>query len=100
MNCTVPYVVSRTPNSRGGVVEIWSDGYYIETGYKLPNTKTYTISHSIINSSFLSASAINNYNITINIYLNDTTLTVTAHTASGGSYDSWDGYWKVEGYIR
>ena len=31
-NATYPHVVSRTPNSQGGVVEIWSDGYCVVTG--------------------------------------------------------------------
>lgn len=31
-NATYPHVVSRTPNSQGGVVEIWSDGYCVQTG--------------------------------------------------------------------
>lgn len=33
VNATVPYVMSRTANSYGGVVEIWSDGYCVQTGY-------------------------------------------------------------------
>lgn len=31
-NATYPHVVSRTPNSHGGIVEIWSDGYCVQTG--------------------------------------------------------------------
>ena len=32
VNATCPVVISRTPNSQGGIVEIWSDGYCVQTG--------------------------------------------------------------------
>ena len=31
-NVSVPYVISRTSNNYNGVVEIWSDGYCVQTG--------------------------------------------------------------------
>lgn len=33
-NTIPPYVVSRTANSLGGMTEIWSDGYCVQTGIK------------------------------------------------------------------
>lgn len=32
VNATCPVVVSRTPNNQGGIVEIWSDGYCVQSG--------------------------------------------------------------------
>lgn len=32
INTSVPYIVSRTPNNYNGIVEIWSDGYCVQTG--------------------------------------------------------------------
>ena len=32
VNAECPTLLSRTPNNQGGVVEIWSDGYCVQTG--------------------------------------------------------------------
>lgn len=32
VNASCPVVISRTANSQGGVVEIWSDGYCVQSG--------------------------------------------------------------------
>lgn len=99
-NCTVPYLVSRTPNNQGGVVEIWSDGYYVETGEKAADVMTYTLSHTITSCTNLETSTRNNYNITLNVYLSGTTLTVIGLQSNGSQYNSWTGYWRAEGYIQ
>ena len=32
VNASCPVVISRTANNQGGIVEIWSDGYCVQTG--------------------------------------------------------------------
>ena len=73
-NATYPHVVSRTPNSQGGgVVEIWSDGYCVQTGcgnFAGGNTQY--------------------ENITINLTqaYKDTSYTLTASKGNGNYYSS------------
>jgi hypothetical protein len=44
VNATCPVVISRTSNNYGGVVEVWSDGYCVQTGRgELNETSTTTI---------------------------------------------------------
>lgn len=65
VNATCPVVMSRTPNEQGGVVEIWSDGFCVQTGYL--------------------ASANNNTNITISLteaYNNASYLVFTTTSAN------------------
>lgn len=100
VNATCPTLLSRTPNNQGGVVEIWSDGYYVETGVKSPNVKTFSLSREILTVTCLDCSTRNNYSITLNIRLSGTTLTVLAYNTAGSEYNAWDGYWRAEGYIR
>lgn len=104
INCTVPYVRSRTPNEQGGVVEIWSDGYCVQTGYTTSvNTDT-----AIINLS--QAFTDTNYLVTLQGYgssssANASTVSIIStssfYARSSGSASNWNSlYYKAEGYIR
>lgn len=103
VNTTVPYVVSRTANSQGGVIEIWSDGYCVQTG---------TIGQS-------TTSGFPKYTITLDQAYKDTNYTVqvtghyTSNTESGTNYCyaktvntisivsiGYGSDWRTEGYIR
>lgn len=53
VNITVPYVVSRTANSHGGIIEIWSDGYCVQNGYTLSGNNTLTLEQSYKDTNFL-----------------------------------------------
>ena len=46
VNAECPTLLSRTPNNQGGVVEIWSDGYCVQTGIALKNSNSITITFS------------------------------------------------------
>ena len=102
VNCTVPYVMSRTPNNKGGVVEIWSDGYCVQTGVISTNTNPYTLTFS---QPFKDA----NYQIFKNIQLDSSQTTDVRGTmffnltrTSATTY-TWNGEkenWRAEGYIR
>lgn len=99
VNCTVPYVVSRTPSSQGGVVEIWSDGYCVQSGYDAGNTvtirldKTYKYSDYLIFLSRLSGS-------TTTVSKDYWARTVTQNTFEIYKQDNLGIYWRTEGYIR
>ena len=101
VNCTVPYVMSRTSNSQGGVVEIWSDGFCVQTG--IDNTKSAS-AHTVS----LTNAYVGNYivytsyqgtdgslsNGAINIY-NKQASSFTVYT-----YSADEVAWRTEGYIR
>lgn len=102
-NATYPHVVSRTANNDGGVVEIWSDGYCVQTGL-VTTGGTVTLSQPYKDT---------NYVITIG-----TAVTGTGSGLSGSVYYSktassfyfykdyvsanrnTGGCWRTEGYIR
>lgn len=102
VNSIPPYVVSRTANSQGGGVEIWSDGYCVQTGVISTNTNPYTLTFS---QPFKDA----NYQIFKNIQLDSLQETDVRGTmffnltkTSATTY-TWNGEkenWRAEGYIR
>ena len=113
-NVTVPYVMSRTPNEQGGIVEIWSDGYCVQTGKLVINsasvasanysTKDLTLpvpytqltsyyvqaKHDRFNAGFAS-DVIGKACSSVSVYqVND----------SGNSFANPYVVWRTEGYIR
>lgn len=108
-NCTVPYVVSRT-KTETGMVEIWSDGYCVQTGTITSVVlNTYTSATVNLSQSYIDT----NYNVQIIQWDNGQTLGIEAatngqsvHTKSTDSFviASWSWtygrMWRTEGYIR
>lgn len=103
VNAECPILLSRTPNSQGGVVEIWSDGYCVQTG--------------IIGQA--TSSGYPKYTITLEQSYKDTNYVVmvtgryTGDTANGTNYCyanttttisivsvGYGSFWRTEGYIK
>jgi hypothetical protein len=103
-NALNPVVVSRTASSQGGVVEVWSDGYCVQTGVVSNlTTDTATI-------TFDKAYKDTNYNIYLSCHVNNSSAQyayvrnapTTEHIVikASGSVTINKTYWRVEGYIR
>lgn len=108
-NSTAPYVVSRTANSLGGMTEIWSDGYCVQTGlFSLSVTTAQGKSFTVT----LPQSYVNN-----NYYCNISTDVGWSDNVQGGIEDVETTYfsgflwhtthdttiivrWETKGYIR
>ena len=103
INATCPVVISRTPNEQGGIVEIWSDGYCVQTGYlaQANNNTNITISltEAYNNASYLvftTTSAANHWLVA----QNKTQNTFVLYSSDVNNNTSTDMYWRTEGYIR
>ena len=113
-NANFPHVVSRTSNSYGGVVEIWSDGYCVQTGQV-------TIAKQNANTSLSTAVTLpqpykmTDYYVAPLTFITDggnttglrnhandrTTTTLTIKTYSTTSIsNNYTAQWRTEGYIR
>lgn len=107
VNAECPVVISRTPNSQG-VVEIWSDGYCVQTG---SNIDTGTASNGSVTISFANAFKDTNYTISLSLGKDNTfpdtngTYAHTNKTVSSfqirrfGQTTRYADY-RAEGYIR
>lgn len=111
VNATCPVVISRTPNEQGGVIEIWSDGYCVQTGLwtgsvsatsnndnsfyvTLPQAykdNTYLVNY-ISNSPWVMLDA--------RYEANTTTQFMVYMHAYGGTRTISQLMWRTEGYIR
>ena len=102
VNAECPTLLSRTPNNQGGVVEIWSDGYCVQTGivtngsqttvtldvpYKDTNYKVFPV---------VTVSGPTNYEASS---FTTTSFNWNWHRESA-SYVFQDMRWRAEGYIR
>lgn len=109
-NCSVPVVVSRTPNNQGGVVEIWSDGYCIQTGVVIRSTQDIAI---ILDQSYndtnyiITALSTNNSGVSGSMTMIDSsgTKTVSGFILITNFYGAVptaniQTMWRTEGYIR
>ena len=114
VNTSVPTVISRTVNSLGGIVEIWSDGYCVQTGCGNFTAETNTYQDIIINLS-QSYRDLNYILITSKgegTFFANSTLAGTKRSVSQikiGYYDiagqsraraGFQYSWRTEGYIR
>lgn len=111
VNATCPVVVSRTPNEQGGVVEIWSDGYCVQTGYS-----PYSNNSNPVTINLSQAYKDTNYNVIIGkgARINEFDTQPTMQQAynftinsfiHGGAYNGSSNFrrgafYRVEGYIR
>lgn len=117
VNAECPTLLSRTPNNQGGVVEIWSDGYCVQTG--ILNSSTWNSGAIIFPTPFVDANyiitatctAYNNpdNNLAYVSYYNTSktkngiTLTTCGEYNGGMSGSYGNGAfinWRAEGYIR
>jgi hypothetical protein len=109
VNATCPVVISRTPNEQGGVVEIWSDGYCVQTGIVATATAdiTYTVnlSQSYKDASYIITLTENNssnnagiVNIHSNIAVNSFEIRLSHKYNSAGT--PINTHYRTEGYIR
>ena len=107
VNATCPVVISRTPNEQGGVVEIWSDGYCVQTGRKSQTIGTGDTSFSItLDQAYKDTTYIPIVKV-FGGYAASNVINV-----EGKSVSSFSGYsrsqasstktieWRTEGYIR
>lgn len=102
INATCPVVISRTPNEQGGVVEIWSDGYCVQTGTISSGSTngTITLSQSYATTSYFCycnpSSEGANFTANITSYPN----TASSFTWNSYSNSATTKIWRTEGYIR
>lgn len=114
-NATYPYVVSRTANSQGGIVEIWSDGYCVQTGFvEIPQYTTNTnvtvnLTQPYTNGYYIAVSQCrdggNNWAMAQGSNTGDYTSTsfkIYLHQtySTGGVVATHYRNWRTEGYIR
>ena len=105
VNSTVPYVVSRTANSYGGVVEIWSDGYCVQTGIVTSFTDTtITLEQSYVDKFYnvqLTGYSSSTSSAVVWICRNQTANSFIATYYRVNSDQANNGcYWRAEGYIK
>ena len=109
-NSVCPTLLSRTANSYGGVVEIWSDGYCVQNGIATSTSSwgitTVTLSQNYINTNYiinltslLGASSYNDTSTCSNRGLSRATYT-NKTTSSFGVQSQEDINWEAKGYIR
>ena len=95
VNSIPPYVVSRTPNSQGGVVEIWSDGYCVQTGY-VSSDGVVNLTQAYINTDYvLTFGSIGQNNGVPRAIRN-----INSFNYSSANYANCPSNWRTEGYIR
>jgi len=104
-NATFPHVVSRVVNNLGGIIEIWSDGYCIQTGYIGTGTAPTTI-------TLVQAYADTNYNVLLTPaafpsssnpqFWTRAAVSKTTSSFTSNQYNDFFApfYWRTEGYIR
>lgn len=106
VNAECPTLLSRTPNSQGGVVEIWSDGYCVQTGivtnfsdHQIILDQAYKDTNYIIN---ILQRGLTHASIGIGWVSGEVTTTsfwaVFYEYKTGQSSNGFQ--WRTEGYIR
>ena len=103
VNATCPVVISRTPNSYSGVVEIWSDGYCVQSGLLTGDNANVTLDQPYKDTNYLifcqwnggkSSTFFPSDQYIINITVNGFTTNGPTH----GNVKQRN--WRTEGYIR
>lgn len=112
VNATCPVVISRTPNNYGGIVEIWSDGYCVQTGYDAangtgaPNTITLDQPYKDANSYIViigkgtRGDDIDNQSVAQCAYHLTANSFIHSGAYNGSSSNLRGCFWRTEGYIR
>lgn len=104
-NCSVPVVISRTSNNQGGTVEIWSDGYCVQTGILTVSSTTFTLNldESYVDTNYLVYFS-NHSGFRIisigNKALNSVSGTQWNVSSGTAISESNTYYWETKGYIR
>lgn len=113
-NCTVPHLVSRTPNNYNGVVEIWSDGYCVQTGCgtfsgatNINEAITINLPQSYSNTNYCVSGIMGNgNNFARSMFIvnkqNTNTIVVQYYDTNGASvpHSAFQYNWRTEGYIQ
>lgn len=114
VNSIPPYLVSRTLNNMDGVVEIWSDGYCVQTGivdipqYTTNSSVTISLAQAYKDNSFLAFTqmyagstywSIEN-NMIGNQTINTFRIDLYQVTGSETTVSAHKRFWRTEGYIR
>lgn len=107
VNSTCPVVISRTANNQGGVVEIWSDGYCVQSGRKSQTIGTgdtqftITLPQSYINTDYVAiVKVFGGYSSTNIINVEGKETTYFDGFAKSGTSSTKYIEWRTEGYIR
>ena len=108
VNASCPVVISRTANNQGGVVEIWSDGYCVQTGVTTMNGRpvTQNLSQSYKDNTFLVYLTCGSNTAAWPIAWTDRSSNTTSSFWFDGTGNcttverSLIVYWRTEGYIR
>ena len=109
-NATCPTLLSRTANSNGGVTEIWSDGYCVQTGMWTGSISISQGAEGGFNIVFDQSYKDTNY---IVCFTCEETYCLPFRIASKATYGCYLGFgayavtrtlskvtWRIEGYIR
>lgn len=112
VNSTCPTLLSRTANNLGGVCEIWSDGYCVQTGVTGIiadyGTATVSLSQAYDDTTYIIMTTASMPNTGDDGQWNDNAVTrwATKTTSSFQIYNRGAAdngryvYWRTEGYIR
>lgn len=113
VNASCPTLLSRTANSNGGVTEIWSDGYCVQTGIILLNfvqgqagDRTINLTQAYINTNYtLFAFAgnrawVHESNIYFRVKSTNSFVLGAYQADSTSTTNNVSTSWRAEGYIR
>lgn len=110
VNASCPTLLSRTSNSNGGVVEVWSDGYCVQTGHydcgslQTDITQTINLSKEYKDINFV-ITALSNRNNNVSTKINNQVFVIYRTINSFKCRCYGDGNiqyidYRTEGYIR
>lgn len=120
-NATYPHVVSRTANSNGEIVEIWSDGYCVQTGIiNSPSSESYNVAVTFLQNykdtnyvvtttycnqagTYTSGTATANYNVAHAYGASINTRSISGFRINcmfAQTNATRQIMWRAEGYIR
>lgn len=103
-NATYPHIVSRTANSQRGIVEIWSDGYCVQTGIVSAAASGYTVDlpYNYKDTNYIVNIIVNGLSTFSGTYYSmvDTITTTSFNIKSSIGTNTTRFSWRTEGYIR
>lgn len=114
VNAECPTLLSRTPNSQGGVVEIWSDGYCVQTGCgtfpsatNIESSIYITLTESYIDTNYVVTAIMGSGSnfarsefVATKISVNKIRVQYYDTSSASVARASFQYNWRTEGYIR
>ena len=106
VNCTVPYVMNRTPNNQGGIVEIWSDGYCVQTGIVQSGSTSVAFPMEFKDTNYYFNANLTNGGDLTTLHIVSSNYSTTGCSLKEGQYNTNPraltaaAKWRAEGYIR